>query len=95
MSENSFNLENNNCIYKRKFFYLPTPELFWSYVYLKDIYKNLKGIGKIQFVSELTILLNLSISRFHGSLHKRKKRKIEIIKKSLNITPYVRKLTLV
>ena len=32
---------------------------FSNYVYLKDIYKSLKGIGKIQFVSELTILLNL------------------------------------
>ena len=32
---------------------------FTSYVYLKIIYKTLKGIGKIQFVSKLTILLNL------------------------------------
>ena len=37
-------------------------------------YKTLKGIGKIQLLSELTNLLNLWISKFHGSL------KIEIIK---------------
>ena len=42
---------------------------FLSYVYLKNIYKALKGIGKIQFVSELTILLNLQISKFCGSLN--------------------------
>ena len=45
---------------------------FLSYVYLKDIYKTLEGIGKIQFVSELAILLNLLISKFHGSFHKEK-----------------------
>ena len=38
---------------------------FSSYVYLRDIYKTLKGIAIIQFVSELTILLNLEISKFH------------------------------
>ena len=31
----------------------------YIYIYLKDIYKTLKGIRKIRFVSELTILLNL------------------------------------
>ena len=36
------------------------------------VYKTLKGIGKIQIVSDLTILLNLHISKFHGSLHKEK-----------------------
>ena len=36
------------------------------------MYKTLKAIGKIQFVSELTILLNLQISKFHGSLLKEK-----------------------
>ena len=45
---------------------------FSSYVHLKDIYKTLKGIGKIQFVSELTILLNLQISKFPGGLQKEK-----------------------
>ena len=55
----------------RNWIYL-LPNFFSSYVYLKDMYKTLKGIGKIQFVSELTILLNLQISKFHGSLHKEK-----------------------
>ena len=64
---------------------------FPSCVYLKDINKNLKGIGKIQFVSELAILRNLRISKIHGSLHIEKNRNY----KSLNTTPYVRKLTLV
>ena len=45
---------------------------FLSYVYLKDIHKTLKEIGKIQFVSELRILLNLYISKFHESLPKEK-----------------------
>ena len=45
---------------------------FSSYVYLKDIYKLLKGIGKNQFVSELTIFLSLQISKFHESLNKEK-----------------------
>ena len=50
----------------KKFFCLPgnwiylPHNYFSSYVYLKDTYKTLKGIGKIQFVSELTILLYLS-----------------------------------
>ena len=43
---------------------------FSSYVYLKDIYKALKGVGKIQFLSELIILLNLSISKFYKNLQK-------------------------
>ena len=51
-------------------FYLLT--FFELCIYLNNIYKTLEGIGKIQFVSELTILLNLQISKFHGSLHKEK-----------------------
>ena len=49
----------------KKFFCLPgnwiylPHNYFSSCVYLKDTYKTLKGIGKIQFVSELTILLYL------------------------------------
>ena len=39
------------------------------YVY---VYETLKWIVKIQIVSDLTILLNLHISKFHGSLHKEK-----------------------
>ena len=61
---------------------------FSSYVHLKDIYKTLKGIAKIQFVSELTILLNLQISKFSGGLQKEKNWNFQ----SLNTTPYVRKL---
>ena len=62
----------------RNFFCLPRnwiwllQNYFSSYVHLKDIYKTLKGIGKIQFVSELTILLNLQISKFSGGLQKEK-----------------------
>ena len=56
--------------------------------YAKDI---CKGIGKIQFVSELTILLNLQISKFSSSLYKEKKWDYW----SLNATPDVGKLTLV
>ena len=33
--------------------------LFQNYLYARNISKTLKGIEKIQFVSELTILLNL------------------------------------
>ena len=33
--------------------------IFRANTYLKDIYKTLKVLGKIQLVSELTILLNL------------------------------------
>ena len=44
----------------RKSFSLPRTGLlqnyFSSYVYIKDIYKTLKGTGKIVFVSELTLL---------------------------------------
>ena len=49
----------------RKFFCLPRDLIyllqhyFLSYVYLKDINKALEKIGKIQFASELAILLNL------------------------------------
>ena len=85
--ENTFNLENNKCICQVNFFIyqitgstFSTYLLFSSYLYLKDICKTLKGvkgIGKNQFVSKLTNLLNLLISKFHGSLHKKKD---EIIK---------------
>ena len=45
----------------RKLFCLPQNwiYLFQNYVYLEDIHKTLKGIVKIQFVSELAIFLNL------------------------------------
>ena len=77
--KNTFNLENNKCICQVNFFVyqitgstFSTYLLFSSYVYLKDICKTLrrvKGIGQNQLVSKLTILLNLLISKFHGSLH--------------------------
>ena len=35
-------------------------------------YKILKVLEKFQFVSELTISLNLQISKFHGSLYNKK-----------------------
>ena len=47
----------------RKFFCLHVTRSTYSRIifraYLKDLYKTLKGTGKIQFVSELTVLLNL------------------------------------
>ena len=61
---------------------------FFSYAYIKHINKTLKGIGKIQFVLELTILLNLYISKFHGSLCKEKLWNYQ----SLNTNPYERKV---
>ena len=81
--KSTFNLENNKCICQGNFFGLQRnwiyllQNCFSSYVYVKDIYKTLNGIGKIQFVSELTILLNLQISKFHGSLHKEKNKVIK------------------
>ena len=85
--KSTFNLENNKCICQVNFFVyqitgstFSTYLLFSSYVYLKDICKTLKGvkgIGQNQLVSKLTILLNLLISKFHGSLNKKKD---EIIK---------------
>ena len=102
--ESTFNLQNNNSYVKEKFFVYHVTRSTYSriifqamyisriYIYRKDICKNLKGIGKIQFISELKILLNLSISKFHGDLHKEKK--TDLIK-SLNSTPYLGKLTLV
>ena len=68
----------NKCLFQG-FFCLPRNwnHLFQffppSYVYLKDIYKTVKGLEKIQFVSELTVFLNAQISQFHWSLHKEKK----------------------
>ena len=56
------------------------------YVY---VYETLKGIGKIQIVSDLTILLNLHISKFQRESSQRK-----ILKSSkLEYTTYVGKLT--
>ena len=80
--KSTFNLGNKKCILQGDFFvyhvtgstYI-TYLLFLSYVYLKDKNvkdKTLKGIEKIQFVSESTILLNLQISKFHGSICKQK-----------------------
>ena len=37
--------------------------------FLKDMYKNLKEIGIIETVSQLTIFVNLWISKLHSSLH--------------------------
>ena len=62
--KSAFRLENNNMcqgiffVYLCKWIYL-LQNYFLSYAYAKDIYKTLKGIGKIQFASKLTILLNL------------------------------------
>ena len=55
---------SRNFLCTTKWIYL-LQNYFSSYVYLRDIYKTLKGIGIIQFVSELTFLLNLEISKFH------------------------------
>ena len=55
----------------RKGIYLPQNS-FSSYVYLKDIYKTLKGIEKIQFVSKLTNLVKSVNFKFHGNLPKEK-----------------------
>ena len=93
----TFNLENNKCICQGSFFvYNVTGStysrfFFSSYVYLKAISKTLKGTVKPQFVSELTILLNLQISKFYASLHKEKNWNYKIS----NTSPYVGKLTLV
>ena len=42
---------------------------FSNYVFLKDMYKNLKEIGIVQDASKLTIFVNLCISKLHSSLH--------------------------
>ena len=102
----TFNLENNKCICQGNFLvYHVTGSTysrvnFWKYIYRKiykeylidisqeHIYKTLNGIGK--FVSELTILLNLEISKYHENLHKEKKWNFQ----SLNTIPFVGKLTL-
>ena len=60
--------------------------LFSSYEYLKDIYNTLKGIGKIQFVSQ-----NLKLFKFHGNFLQGKIWNY----KSSNTSPYVGKSTLV
>ena len=60
--KSTFNLKNHKCIFKDFFLLLRIylhRNYFPRYVYLRYIYKPLKGIAKIQFVSELTILLNL------------------------------------
>ena len=65
--ESTLNLENIKGIYQENCFVYHIQNYFSSYVYLKDIYiyQTLKGIRKIQCVSELTLLLNLYISKFH------------------------------
>ena len=69
------NLENNKCMCQRDLFvchltgFTHSGIFFW--VYFKDIYSTLKGLGKNQFILEIT-LLNLYISKFHESLHKEK-----------------------
>ena len=80
--ESTLNLENIKGIYQENCFVYHIQNYFSNYVYLKDIYiyQTLKGIRKIQFVSELTLLLNLYISKFH---------------KEKNWTPYMGRLTLV
>ena len=61
--------------------------VFWT-IYISSVYtKFLEGIGKIQFVSDLTVLLTLWVSKFHGSLQKEKKWNCQ----SLNNTPYAGK----
>ena len=81
--KSTFNLKNKFICQGNFFAYhvtgSPYSRIFFCamYAYLKDIYKTLKRIGKIKCVSQLTILLNLHISKFHRSLHKEK---IEIIK---------------
>ena len=83
MSEKYFRFRKWTNAYVKDFFCLPRNwnHLFQffipSYVYLKDIYKTVKGLGKIQFVSELTILLNPQILNFTGVFTKKK---TEIIK---------------
>ena len=63
--KSTFSLENNKYIYAKEMFCLPSnciyllQNYFSSYAYLKDIYKTLKGIGIIKFVSKLNIWLNL------------------------------------
>ena len=93
----TFNLENKKCICQENVFVSQvtgsTFFYFLSYAYLKNIYKTLKGIRKTPFVSKLTILLNLWISKFHGRLPKEKHRNYQLT--VLNTTPYVVKLTLV
>ena len=48
---------------------------FSNYAYVRHMYKTLKGIGKIIFVSRLTIFLRANnfaksvISKLHGSLY--------------------------
>ena len=79
----------------RKYFCLPRnwyflfQNYFSNYVYLKDICKTLKEIGKIQFVPKLAILLNLYISKFYVTLHKEKNWNYQ----SLNTILHVGKLT--
>ena len=63
--KSTFSLENNKYIYVKEIFSLPRnwiyllQNYFSSYAYLNDIYKTLKGIGIIKYVSKLNILLNL------------------------------------
>ena len=87
--KSTLDLENEQMLMSRIFFaYHATGTIYSNFLcramYIsKDIYKTVKGLGKIQFVSELTILLNPQISQFHGSLHKEKNWNY----KSLKTTP--------
>ena len=81
LQKSTSNLVNNKCILKDIFLFttkldLLTPELFFQ-LYLKDVHKTLKGIGKTQFASKLTTMLNLQISKFYLVSTKKK---IEIIR---------------
>ena len=62
-----------------------------SYVYPKGIYKTLKRMGKIQFVSELTFAKSVNFLNFASVFTKKKNCNYQ----SLNSTLYMRKLTLV
>ena len=60
----TFNLEKTKAFVKENFWFIPSSnriyllrKCFSNYVYLKDMYIKLKGVGKLLSVSLLTILL--------------------------------------
>ena len=62
--KSTFDLESNKCICHGNLFVnggtgSTYSRILFRAMYIKDIYRTLKGIGKIKFVSELKILLNL------------------------------------
>ena len=63
MSENTFNVENNKCICQEYFIVCHVTGSTYLRIifgaYIQRYIQTLEGIGKIEFVSELTILLNL------------------------------------